>query len=84
MLASFATGSRRRRRTEAWRACAAALLVWSGTAFAAPQFRLLDVWVNGESMDAGAIIVEDGGRFYAPASALAQWRLKPTDEVRMI
>jgi outer membrane usher protein len=84
MLASFAASSRRVRRTEVRRACAAALLIWSGAALAAPQFRLLDVWVNGQSMDASAIIVEDGGRFYAPASALAQWRLKPTDEIRMI
>lgn len=84
MRASFAPGSRRFRRTEARRACAAALLAWCGAAFAAPQFRLLDVWVNGESMDASAIIAEDGGRFFAPASALAQWRLRPTDEVRMI
>lgn len=84
MLAPFAASLRRARRTEARRWCLAALMAWSGAAWAAPQFRLLDVWVNGQSMDAGAIIVEDGGRFFAPASALAQWRLKPTDEVRMI
>lgn len=84
MLAPFAASSRRTRRSKARRLSAAVLLAFSGAVFAAPQFRLLDVWLNGQSMDASAVIVEEGGRFFAPASALAQWRLKPTDEVRTI
>jgi outer membrane usher protein len=85
MLAPCAVRSTRSRRAERGRrAGAVALMALSGAAFAAPQFRALDVWVNGEPADANALIVEDGGAFYAPASALAAWRLKPTDAPRDI
>lgn len=82
MLASFAAPLKHLRHAERQRACAVALMACSGAAFAAPQFRSLDVWVNGAPTDAGALIVEDNGIFYAPASSLAAWRLKPTDASR--
>jgi outer membrane usher protein len=84
MLALFAVPSKRSRRAERRCACAVALMACSGAAFAAPQFRSLDVWVNGAPADAGALIVELDGSFYAPAALLAAWRLKPTDAPRSI
>lgn len=84
MLASFAAPLKHSRRAERRRAGAVALMVFSGAAFAAPQFRSLDVWVNGAPADAGALIVEENGTLYASATSLALWRLKPTDAPRSI
>jgi outer membrane usher protein len=74
----------RLRLADRQRACALALAACCGAASAAPHFQTLDVWVNGESMDANALIVEEGGAFFAPATALAAWRLQPTDAPRTI
>ncbi|PZO20289.1 MAG: hypothetical protein DCF26_03800 [Burkholderiales bacterium] len=62
----------------------AALLIGSGQGLAAHQVRLLDVWINGQSADANAFIVEEDGRFFASAQAMAAWRLKPVDLARSI
>ncbi len=59
-----------------------ALLIGSGQTLAAHQVRLLDVWINGQSADANAFIVEEDGRFFASAQAMAAWRLKPADLAR--
>lgn len=71
-------------RNERRLALGAALLIGSGPALAAHQVRLLDVWINGQSADANAFIVEEDGFFFASAQALAAWRLKPTDTPRTI
>lgn len=62
----------------------AALLIGPGQVLAAHQVRLLDVWINGQSADANAFIVEEDGRFFASAKAMAAWRLKPVDLARTI
>ena len=62
----------------------AALLIGPGQVLAEHQVRLLDVWINGQSADANAFIVEEDGRFFASARAMAAWRLKPVDLARTI
>lgn len=86
MRACSAARSMRSRRAERRRGIACALIWWmgSGAAWAAPKFLSLDVWVNGEPMDAGALIVEEDGAFYAPAATLSAWRLKATEDARRI
>ena len=60
---------------------AALLLACAGVA-AEPQGRLFDVWLNGVPVQANALVMEEGGALYAPASALGAWRLKPDDAPR--
>lgn len=71
-------------RNERRVALTAALLIGPGQVLAAQQVRLLDVWINGQSADANAFIVEEDGRFFASAKAMAAWRLKPVDLARTI
>lgn len=47
------------------------------------QTQLLEVWLNGESVDAFAPLLLDQGQWYAPASALQRWRLRPSDAPRL-
>jgi len=70
-----------------WRAELPALLILSallGAARAEPVPQLLEVWVNGERVDGYATLMEDRGRWYAPAATLVRWRLRPADAPRQI
>lgn len=63
---------------------AAALLLGCAGAAAEPQVRLLDVWLNGQAVQANTLVLEEGGTLFAPATALAAWRLRPTDPPRRL
>lgn len=65
-------------------ALAAALGGVCAIARAEPAPRLLEVWLNGERVDAFAPLMEDQGRWYASAATLVQWRLRPADAPRAI
>lgn len=59
-------------------ACAAAPLR------AEPAARLIDVWLNGERMDAFAPLMQEGGEWFVPSGMLPSWRLLPSGSPRWI
>jgi len=75
----------RLRRCEGWRRAALALtLLGAAAAQAQPAPRLIEVWLNGQRVDTYAPLMEEAGAWYAPRSALDQWRLRPGDPPRWI
>lgn len=76
--------SMRRRRIDALRAGALPLALWAAAAHAQPVPHLIEVWLNGQRVDGFAPLMEEGGRWYASAATLAQWRLRPADVARFI
>jgi outer membrane usher protein len=84
MQALWPGRSMRRPHAERLCACALPLALWAVAAHAQPTPRLIEVWLNGQPVDSFAPLMEDAGQWYAPASTLSQWRLRPTDAPRTI
>lgn len=83
--------SMRRPRTDRDRRALTLWLLLAGAAgvHAQTEPRLMEVWLNGQPVDSYAPLMEDSARdgaarWYAPAAALRQWRLQPSDAPRWI
>lgn len=72
------------RRRELRRAVGLALLCATGALQAAPQPRLLEVWLNGQRVESHALLQVDAERYFAPTALLAAWRLKAREGARLI
>lgn len=74
----------RPRRAEALLLAAALALTGPAGAQRPPDWRFIEVWVNGQAVDSFARLLHHDGGWHAPAETLRRWRLQPAGAAQTV